>query len=73
MPNKLSADNGYMSGDNLQALKNSSIEPYIATNKGEKKNKISLDEQSVNWSKLTLTMMKQVIPLPAQANKHLLS
>ncbi|MFW5443366.1 MAG: IS1182 family transposase [Methylococcaceae bacterium] len=44
LPNKLSADNGYMSGDNLQALKDSSIEPYIATNKGEKKNKISLDE-----------------------------
>ncbi len=35
----LSADNGYMSGDNLQALEDS----YIATDKGEKKNKSSLD------------------------------
>jgi transposase len=44
LPDKLSADNGYMSGDNLQALKESSIDTYIATNKGEKKNKISLAE-----------------------------
>jgi len=32
-----------MSGDNLQALADSSIDTYIATDKGEKKNKISLD------------------------------
>lgn len=44
LPDKLSADNGYMSGDNLQALKESFIDTYIATNKGEKKNKILLDE-----------------------------
>ena len=43
LPNRLSADNGYMSGDNLQALEDSPIDAYIATDKGEKKNKISLD------------------------------
>jgi transposase len=43
LPGILSADNGYMSGDNLQALEDSPIDTYIATNKGEKKNKISLD------------------------------
>ncbi len=43
LPKILSADNGYMSGDNLQALEESSIDTYIATNKGEKKNKTSLE------------------------------
>jgi transposase len=43
LPCILSADNGYMSGDNLQALEDSPIDTYIATDKGEKKNKISLD------------------------------
>jgi len=44
LPKILSADNGYMSGDNLQALEESSIDTYIATNKGEKKNKTSLED-----------------------------
>ena len=44
LPDKLSADNGYMSGDNLQALQESPVEPYIATNKGEKNHKLGLDE-----------------------------
>ncbi len=42
LPDKLSADNGYMSGDNLQALEDSPIDTYIATDKSEKKNKIAL-------------------------------
>ena len=44
LPDKLSADNGYMSGDNLQALQESSVESYIATNKGEKSHQLELDE-----------------------------
>lgn len=44
LPQILSADNGYMSGDNLQALEESLIDTYIATDKGEKKNKISLKD-----------------------------
>ena len=40
LPDKLSADNGYMSGDNLEALDESPVDVYIATVKGEKKNKI---------------------------------
>ena len=39
-PDKLSADNGYMSGDNLEALDESPVDVYIATDKGEKKNKV---------------------------------
>ncbi|MGZ8944831.1 MAG: hypothetical protein ACXW1W_05315, partial [Methylococcaceae bacterium] len=42
-PEKLSADNGYWSGDNLQALEQSGIDAYIATDKGEKTHKIPLD------------------------------
>lgn len=44
LPEKLSADNGYMSGDNLEALEASSIDVYIATDKGEKSGKTVLDE-----------------------------
>ncbi len=44
LPDIMSADNGYMSGDNLDALEASSIDVYIATDKGEKSNKIPLDE-----------------------------
>jgi transposase len=44
LPDKLSADNGYMSGDNLAALDESPVNIYIATDKGEKKNKIPLSE-----------------------------
>jgi transposase len=42
LPEKLSADNGYWSGDNLQALEQSGIDAYIATDKGEKTHKIPL-------------------------------
>ena len=44
LPKIMSADNGYMSGDNLQALEESPIDTYIATDKGEKKNKTSLED-----------------------------
>ena len=45
-PDKLSADNGYMSGDNLEALDESPVDVYIATDKGEKANKIPLSESA---------------------------
>ncbi len=44
LPDMMSADNGYMSGDNLEALEESPIDVYIATDKGEKTSKIPLDE-----------------------------
>jgi transposase len=43
LPDQLSADNGYFSGDNLQALEQSGTDAYIATDKGEKTHKIPLD------------------------------
>ncbi len=44
LPDKMSADNGYLSGDNLEALEGSTVDAYIATDKGEKRNKIPLSE-----------------------------
>ncbi len=44
LPDRLSADNGYMSGGNLQALEDSPIDAYLATDKGEKKHKTLLDD-----------------------------
>lgn len=46
LPKKMSADNGYMSGDNLYALEKSGIESYLATDKGEKRAKIPLDDSN---------------------------
>ena len=43
LPEKLSADNGYWSGDNLQALEQSGADATIATYKGEKTHKTPWD------------------------------
>ena len=48
LPNQLSADNGYFSGDNLQALEQSGTDAYIATDKGEKSHKTALDGSERN-------------------------
>jgi transposase len=45
LPDKLSADNGYLSGNNLEALTSDEkdrVDAYIATDKGEKKAKVPL-------------------------------
>lgn len=44
LPEIMTADNGYMSGGNLEALETRSIDVYIATDKGEKTSKIALDK-----------------------------
>lgn len=51
LPDQLSADNGYMSGDNLQALEQSSTDAYIATDKGEKSHKTALTDSERNLVK----------------------
>ncbi len=43
LPEKMSADNGYMSAENLEALDASPVN-YIASDKGEKQNKTPLSE-----------------------------
>jgi len=44
LPERMSLDNGYMTGDNLDILDESPVDAYIATNKGEKIHKDLLDE-----------------------------
>jgi len=44
LPDKLSADNGYLSGDNLDGLDGSPVDAYIATDKGEKVHPVPLSE-----------------------------
>lgn len=55
LPDQLSADNGYFSGDNLQALKQSGIDAVIATDKGEKSHKTALDGSDRNVVKADFT------------------
>ncbi len=59
LPSKYSADNGYMSGDNLEALETAKIDAYIATDKGEKKNKDPLDESNRKLTKADFVFNEQ--------------
>ena len=43
LPEKLSLDNGYYSGNNLQEVSDRQLEAYIATDRGEKRGKGDLD------------------------------
>ena len=45
-PEKLSLDNGYYSGKNLQEVSDRQVEAYIATDRGEKRGKGDLDRPS---------------------------
>jgi transposase len=44
LPEKISADNGYFSGNNLQAFEQADVDAYIATDKGEKNHKTPLED-----------------------------
>jgi hypothetical protein len=55
LPAIMSLDNGYMSGDNLEALEKSTVDAYIATDKGEKQNPIPLDESERKLTKADFT------------------
>ena len=44
LPDKMSLDNGYYSGDNLRAASDRGVEAYIATDRGEKPAKIGLED-----------------------------
>jgi transposase len=44
LPDKMSLDNGYMSGANLESLESAGIDTYIATDRSEKPNQLSLAE-----------------------------
>lgn len=55
LPAIMSLDNGYLSGDNLEALDKSPVDAYIATDKGEKQNPIPLDESERKLTKADFT------------------
>jgi hypothetical protein len=59
LPSKISVDNGYMSADNLESLEALGIDAYVATNKGEKKNKVSLEESNRQLTKADFNYNEQ--------------
>jgi len=59
LPSKYLADNGYMSGDNLEALETAKIDAFIPTDKGEKKNKNPLDESNRKLTKADFVFDEQ--------------
>jgi transposase len=46
LPDKMSLDNGYMSGENLEAFDGKGIDLYIATGKREKKDQRAIEESN---------------------------
>ena len=46
LPDKMSLDNGYMSGNNLESFDGKEIDVYVATDKGEKKDLRSIEESN---------------------------
>jgi len=46
LPDKMSVDNGYMSGNNLEAFEDKEIDVYIATGKGEKKDHREIEDSN---------------------------
>ena len=46
LPEKMSLDNGYYSGNNLQELSDRKVDGYVATDRGEKQAKAGLDESN---------------------------
>lgn len=46
LPEKMSLDNGYQSGGNLDALEQAEVEAYVAVDRGEKSHSESLDEST---------------------------
>ncbi len=46
LPDKMSLDNGYMSGDNLESFDGKDIDVYVATGKGEKKDQRPIEDSN---------------------------
>ena len=64
LPEKLSADNGYGSGDNLQALEQNDVDAYIATDKVKRPTKHRWMARTANWSRRISTITKPITRLP---------
>jgi len=55
LPDKMSLDNGYMSGNNLEAFEDKEIDVYIATGKGEKKDHRDIEDSNRKVKKSDFT------------------
>lgn len=55
LPEHISADNGYFSGSNLHAFEQAGVDAYIATDKGEKAHKTSLEASARKLVKADFT------------------
>jgi len=58
LPDKMSLDNGYLSGDNLESFDDKEIDVYIATGKGEKNDHKPLDDSKKKIKKSDFTYDK---------------
>jgi transposase len=67
LPDKMSLDNGYLSGGNLEALNKTDIDAYIATGKGEAGKEESPDtgEQGIKKSQFTYEAQRDCFVCPA--------
>lgn len=66
-PSVMSLDNGYMSGNNLEAFQDTAIDVYIATGKGEKKDQREIDncERNIKKSDFTYDQEQDCFVCPA--------
>ena len=46
LPDKMSLDNGYLSGDNLESFDGKDIDVYVSTGKGEKKDQRPIEDSN---------------------------
>jgi len=67
LPDKMSLDNGYMSGDNLESFDDKDIDVYIATGKGEKRDQRPIEDSSrkINKSDFTYNEDRDCFVCPA--------
>ncbi len=67
LPDKMSLDNGYMSGDNLESFDGKDIDVYIATGKGEKKDQRPIEDSNrkINKSDFNYDEDKDCFVCPA--------
>jgi len=67
LPDKMSLDNGYMSGDSLESFDGKDIDVYIATSKGEKKDQRPIEDSNrkINKSDFNYDEDKDCFVCPA--------
>lgn len=70
LPDKMSLDNGYFSGDNLEELKESGVDAYVAVGKGEPKDPLEDSTPSKSKSESKSIEEKEEIDKDADRGKY---